>query len=330
MPPESNRVPVPTLLGQAVRARLVDVEPDLVRFLPAKERAEIEQLQVPVVNVPDRSLEPDDFLRERDAFAAIVSQGMLLHYLQIGNQPALRLLGPGEVVAVSSGPQSTLYASCVWRAAEGSKLALLGSDVLLAMRRAPRLAMGLQVRAAEQTGRLATQMTICQLPRVEDRLLGVLWLLAESWGRVTPTGTILPLTLTHEILGALVGARRPTVTLALGELAERGAVIHQDRGWLLLERPPAPKVVGPSFDKPRLLDEPSDDWTSETSWARHSTLDVEPLSETVKDLAAQYARNLVQVQERLRHSADVRETATQVRQRIRRRRALTRLRPPSS
>ena len=255
----STRVPLATLPGHGVRVRLVDVEPDLVRFLPAKERAEIEQLHVPVVPVPERTLKPDEFLRERDAFAATVSQGMLLHYVQIGNQPALRLLGPGEVVTVRSGPQSTLHASCVWRAAEGSKLALLGSEVLLAMRRAPRLAMGLQVRAAEQTDRLATQMTICQLPRVEDRLLGVLWLLAESWGRVTPTGTILPLTLTHEILGALVGARRPTVTLALGELAERRAVIHQNRGWLLLERPPAPNLAGPRAERPRLLDEPRDD-----------------------------------------------------------------------
>ncbi|MBV8954379.1 MAG: Crp/Fnr family transcriptional regulator [Solirubrobacterales bacterium] len=327
---ESTRVSGAPLLGQGLRARLLDVEPDLVRFLPAHERASLEQLEVPVVTVPERTLELDEFLRERDAFAAIVSQGMLLHSLQIGSQPALRLLGPGEVVAVRDGAQSTLYASCVWRAAGASKLALLGGDVLLAMRQAPRLAIELQVRAAEQTERLATQMTICQLPRVEDRVLAVLWLLAESWGRVTPTGTILPLALTHEILGALVGARRPTVTLAVGELAERGAVIHQDRGWLLLEHPAAPNPASASSDRPRLLDERGVGWTSEPSAPGHVTLDVAPLSDTVKDLAAQYARNLVQVKERLRHSAVVRDDATRVRQRIRSRRALTRPRPPSS
>ena len=52
-----------------------------------------------------------------------------------------------------------------------------------------------------------------------------MWLLAESWGRVTQAGIRLPLGLTHDVLGALVGARRPTVTLALRELTERGAIL---------------------------------------------------------------------------------------------------------
>jgi hypothetical protein len=51
---------------------------------------------------------------------------------------------------------------------------------------------------------------------------------------------MLPLALTHETLGGLVGARRPTVTLALRELTERGALVHQSPGWLLLEAPLAP------------------------------------------------------------------------------------------
>ena len=65
----------------------------------------------------------------------------------------------------------------------------------------------------------------------------MLWLLAESWGHVTSSGVRLPVLLTHETLGALVGARRPTVTLALRNLVERGAIVHQYSGWLLLERP---------------------------------------------------------------------------------------------
>ena len=34
----------------------------------------------------------------------------------------------------------------------------------------------------------------------------MMWLLAESWGQVTSAGTTLPLTLTHDTLGGLVGA----------------------------------------------------------------------------------------------------------------------------
>ena len=38
---------------------------------------------------------------------------------------------------------------------------------------------------------------------------------------------IVPLALTHRLLGQLVGARRPTVSTALGELAERGELVRR-------------------------------------------------------------------------------------------------------
>jgi hypothetical protein len=86
---------------------------------------------------------------------------------------------------------------------------------------------------------------ICQLPRVDDRLLAMMWLLAESWGRVTASGTLLPLQLTHSALGGLVGARRPTVTLALRGLTESGAVLRQPDGWLLLKSPDVQEAASP-------------------------------------------------------------------------------------
>jgi hypothetical protein len=49
----------------------------------------------------------------------------------------------------------------------------------------------------------------------------------------------VPLALTHRILGQLVGARRPTVSTALAELAERGELIRRpDGSWLLRGDPP--------------------------------------------------------------------------------------------
>ena len=132
------------------------------------------------------------------------------------------------------------------RAVSTTQLAMLGKDVLVGAHRWPRLVAGLHARTADQIERVAVQLAICQLPRVEDRLLALLWLLAEQWGRVTPGGTVLPLALTHETLGALVGARRPTVTLALGELSDRGAVLRQGRAWLLVEPPSRPTHGGPA------------------------------------------------------------------------------------
>ena len=50
---------------------------------------------------------------------------------------------------------------------------------------------------------------------------------------------MIPLALTHRILGQLVGARRPTVSTALSELAERDELVRRpDGSWLLRGDPP--------------------------------------------------------------------------------------------
>jgi CRP-like cAMP-binding protein len=75
---------------------------------------------------------------------------------------------------------------------------------------------------------------------VEDRLLLTLWHLAERWGRVGADGIGVPLPLSHQRLADLVGAHRPSVTTAMGELVRSGAVSRRDDGtWILHGPPPA-------------------------------------------------------------------------------------------
>ena len=74
-------------------------------------------------------------------------------------------------------------------------------------------------RLSERSERLAITQAISQLRRVDRRLLTLFWHLAERWGRVGTDGVVVPLALTHRMLGQLVGARRPTVSSALRELA---------------------------------------------------------------------------------------------------------------
>jgi CRP-like cAMP-binding protein len=127
---------------------------------------------------------------------------------------------------------------------------LLGSHILIAARRFPQIVRGLLARLAEQSEQEAAHLAISQLPRVPQRLMAIMWLLAEKWGYVTPGGTVLPLALTHETLGGLIGARRPTVTLGLRELSERGRLVKQDKGWLIIES------SGGAIASMRQLDEP--------------------------------------------------------------------------
>jgi CRP-like cAMP-binding protein len=233
--------------------RLLDAEPDLGRYLTPEDRSVLEGLPVPTVLVPRGELELGRLLKEHHAYGAVVLDGMLVRRLRVGEQTGLRLLGPGDLLGAPGAPASSLLVSSSWQAAAPTRLAVLEREVLLAVRRTPRLAAGMHARVAEQVDRVAVQLAICQLARVEHRLLSLLWLLAESWGQVTPSGTALRLHLTHETLGGLVGARRPTVTLALGELVARGSLAKQDRGWLLLDAPPAGSANGGREHLPELL-----------------------------------------------------------------------------
>src|SRR5919197_1066233 len=73
-------------------------------------------------------------------------------------------------------------------------------------------------------------------------LLALMWCLAERWGRVVPGGVVVSLRLPHRTLAGMVGARRPSVTTALGQLMARGDIERRpDGGWLLHGDPPDPR-----------------------------------------------------------------------------------------
>jgi CRP/FNR family transcriptional regulator, cyclic AMP receptor protein len=70
--------------------------------------------------------------------------------------------------------------------------------------------------------------------RAEDRVSALFADLAERFGHMTADGIMIDLPLTHEIIGGLIGSRRPTVTLALQKLASDGVLERlQDNRWKL-------------------------------------------------------------------------------------------------
>jgi CRP/FNR family transcriptional regulator, cyclic AMP receptor protein len=80
---------------------------------------------------------------------------------------------------------------------------------------------------------LAVNLAVTQLVGIDRRLLLLFWDSAERWGRVTPDGVRVSLPLTHRTLAEIVGARRPTVSIALGELTKRGELARSDNDWIL-------------------------------------------------------------------------------------------------
>jgi hypothetical protein len=307
--------------------RLLAVDPDLGRHLNEEERSEVAGVMLPARRIPTGRLDVGELLGRANAFAAIIVDGMVLGRLHVGDQSGLRILGPGEVIWPRSPARPQLLAHADHSAACETTLAMLGNDWLIATHRWPRLIPGLHARMAESAERVATQLMICQLSRVEDRVLSMLWLLAEQWGRVTPAGTSLPMSLTHELLGALVGARRPTVSLALRELAQRGAAFPQDRGWLLLERPAAAAWSPAPPDLPRMLGDSR--WDALPGPAGRAS-DREVLDGTLLRLRAQHAHWVQEVGDSVVRAQRARRDSQELHRRIRAARKLRTRPPPSS
>jgi hypothetical protein len=118
------------------------------------------------------------------------------------------------------------------------RMAVLDARFAAALVRYPEVNAVLIDRLSERAQRLATTQAISQLNRVDRRLMALLWHLAERWGRVGAGGVVVPLGLSHRMLAQLIGARRPTVSTALGDLARRGEIVRREDGtWLLTGEP---------------------------------------------------------------------------------------------
>jgi CRP-like cAMP-binding protein len=230
---------------------LLDLDPDLGEGLEDAIRLQARaRIVVPLVE-----LEPAVWSPERLAalgqrcFGMLVCQGVIVREVEIAGSRCADLLGPGDLLACHADAQSLLARGDSWHVGEATAVAVLDDHLLPALRAWPSVAASLIARGARQAARSADQRAISQLPRIELRLRALFWHLASRWGRRGVDGVVLPLGLTHEALGRLVGARRPTVTLALGELARTGRVVRRpDGAWLLREDSSPGAVAGVAPD----------------------------------------------------------------------------------
>jgi CRP/FNR family cyclic AMP-dependent transcriptional regulator len=233
---------MPTMTTSAsTLVRLLDIEPELASRLREDDRAEArERLTVGCTTVPEGTWVLEDAGDHARALGLIVVDGLLLQEISLGGRRSLHLLGRGDIALPGAYPSDALDVTVRWTAATEVSVAVLDDRLQAPLRLWPGLALGLMDRVALQLTRLAVQGAITRLPRVEDRLEATFWDLADRWGRMTPSGVHLPLQLTHEVLARLVGGRRPTISLALRDLAERGIVTRRpDGSWLLAASSPS-------------------------------------------------------------------------------------------
>ena len=231
---------------------LLDAVPELGEELPVEEyEAARRALMAPTIE-----LEPGQWsanaITVRPTMGLLVTEGLLTRTVGLLGRTTTELLGPGDVLrpweteAPDAGP---VRLEVIWCVLDRATLAVLDRRVVATAGRWPEVVGALSRRAVSRSHRLMLQLTCSHLPRLDDRLLVLFWHLAERWGRVGPDGVLVPLRLTHRTLADLVGARRPSVTAALGDLSNRQLITRAGDGWVLQGDPSEPLLLsaaGPS------------------------------------------------------------------------------------
>jgi hypothetical protein len=215
---------------------LLRAAPELGRGIPEADRPLAQRvLAVPALTAPAGAWTPPPRDECGDgAHRLLIYAGIMTRETLVGDRAAAALFGPGDVIDPWRVSDDAVDAPVRWIAGDDVCLAVLDRRVTLAGQRWPSIAMALRDRIAMQGERALMLAALTQLTPIELRVLGILWHLAGIWGHTTPQGIVLPLKLTHEAVGRLAGAQRPTVTLGLGALARDGAVERRrDGSWLL-------------------------------------------------------------------------------------------------
>jgi len=225
-------------LGAVCHVLLED--PDLAAAIPRFDRDRaIDECTAPTLRI-GRGWGSERIAMAQAGIGLLVLQGLLIRRVGVDGRFGAELLGDGDLLRPAQGEavRTPLLYRTEWRVLQPTRIAVLDGRVTERFARYPGLIDGLVGRAIGRSLAFAVNMAIVQHPRVDVRLLMLFWHLTARWGRSTHDAIYLPLPLTHAVLGELVAARRPTVSRAVSDLAERGLVRAVDDGWLLSGAPP--------------------------------------------------------------------------------------------
>jgi CRP-like cAMP-binding protein len=224
------------------RVDLLERDPELARALTgsmAPGNGLGPPLSAAVVRLPRGAWEPDSSEPPVDHLGFLVLEGLVGRRVLVPERGrSLELLGQGDLFRPWQDDSSS-FSRQSWTILEPTALAVLDQSLAARAREVPQLLEALTDRALRRSRRLAVSAAIANTVGVEERLLLSLWQLTELWGRKAPGGAVLPFRLSHQTLADLVGARRPTVTLALRNLTQRELLRRGESGeWILIGDPP--------------------------------------------------------------------------------------------
>jgi CRP/FNR family transcriptional regulator, cyclic AMP receptor protein len=225
------------------RVPVLDLDPGLGEAIPPEhlERARLEVR----AGVRNRPIGPWDAIGEYGEcsrwFGLLLIDGFVARETSCAGQTVTEIVGPGDLMRPwdhdREFPIEEIRTG--WRMLEPGRIALLDEEFTRALAAWPALTVVLLARIARRARWLGMRLTVMQVHGVACRVLHMLWLLAERWGREVPEGVNIPVRLTHEQLAELIGAQRPSVSHAVSELRPAGVLSLGADGWLIPADTPA-------------------------------------------------------------------------------------------
>jgi len=196
----------PATLRQTIENNLARLhQPSATAALPRAERAY--QRADPIV------LEHDVVVEVLNGIVALRAT----HY--DGAEVLLSLCGPGHTLVYHPADSCNLQLA----AHTDTRVRLKPWEQAV---RAPEFAEQLRARLQQMEAWAAIQAR----PYLDQRVLGLLSLLAEQFGEPHPEGTLVNVRLTHAQLASAASATRATITRTLGDLKTRGHLLTQGAG----------------------------------------------------------------------------------------------------
>lgn len=164
----------------------------------------------------------------------LVVDGLLAAETRVAGRTVTELIGRSDLLQPPEANEDDMIGGCsAWRALLPTRLALLDADFLDRVRSWPQITNALYRRAEHRAADLAMLRAISCQPKLEVRLVLLLWHLAARWGRVEPGALRVCLPLTHRLLGQLVAAERPSISHALARLSHAGIITGTAGDWHL-------------------------------------------------------------------------------------------------
>jgi CRP-like cAMP-binding protein len=230
--------------SRARTVRLLDADPDLLEGFDEETASEAKAKVAASVRTvkPGHWTPKADEFGCRGGFGLLILEGFIARRVALADRGCVELLGQESLLQpwLDDGEFAVMPFGYSFTVLERTRIAVLDEAVARELCRWPVVVRNLMTRALERSRHLAGHLTLTTFPRVETRLMVLLWHLGERYGRMTPEGVKVQLPLSHELLGDMIAARRPSVTTAFGRLEEQGLVLSQGRRqWLLRgDRPP--------------------------------------------------------------------------------------------